>query len=270
MSYNAMGAYHTVYPGQPIVEAAAGFGGYAVGARAIPPGIHQPPDPAYGRQTAIGSDCPAPYACGIGRGTCPPAYSGPAWPSCSYSGFGAVGGFAATFNPASIWNDIQTSNVCYSPQGVEYHACQANAPSCPRGMCNAASQRAVSAIAKGLNQLGYGELPENGSGVQAVAAAFKQFLSDHHLTAGPGFGFTQDGLAMMKQKLVSGDTPGPGDPIHYDDKGLPTDTGTSKAGLGTMLLVGLLVAGGVAAVAIAAKKKNATHTTYQYAANSGW
>jgi hypothetical protein len=308
MSYTqGMGAYHGVYPGQVIVEAAAGLGGYARGATIIPPGIHpsaippgirpgwQPPDPGmrsslgeyYSPEYAWPSGCavagvgaapgypgyPWPGGCSMAGVGASPGYPGYPWPGgCPMAAFGAAEGFAKTFTPSAIWTDIQKAGECYNPSGVYYEVCQNSPGASVCGACNYAGKRAASTIAKGLNQLGYGILPEDGSGITQVATAFKSFLSDHHLTPGPGFGFTQDGLALMKQKLDAGETPGPGDTIIYDDKGLPTDKGTSRAGLGTMLLAGLVIAGGVALLAVAAKKKSGTSTqhtsaTYKYAAN---
>jgi peptidoglycan hydrolase-like protein with peptidoglycan-binding domain len=107
----------------------------------------------------------------------------------------------------------------------------------------AAANQAVATIQKGLNDLGYGPVGVDGAWGPASAGAFKKFLSANGLLAIPdcpgpsgaaGSCPTKDGIAKMSQLLG----------------------GSSHAGMGMMLGLGLAGAAVVAGMVLMSKKKH--------------
>lgn len=139
-------------------------------------------------------------------------------------GFGSV---SETFSAAGVWQDVQATYPC-SASGVWV------------GSCNAAGARAVKAVQAGLNALGYGPIPVDGNVNSPWQGQWKQFLSQHGLTPGPGFGLSEQGLLLMEDLLKSGKTPGPNKPVDFkkvNGEYIPMD----KGGIGTASMGGILV-----------------------------
>lgn len=172
----------------------------------------------------------------------------------SLRGFGAVG--SSQFDAAAVWQDIAESNKCYGSaaqqqKGWQYLPGQ-------QGKCNAAGQRANKAIAAALNELGYGPIAVDGS--ISWKSAYAKFLNDFGLTAGPGYGITQQALATMETQIAEQNTPGPNKPVEYDKvgtdyipKGKPGETAT--AGMGGVAIVALLAVAGAVTYAVVKKRR---------------
>lgn len=159
------------------------------------------------------------------------------------AGFGAVG--SSGFSADDVLRNVAISDTCYGPGGTGK----------PSGACNVAGQKANKAVAAGLNELGYGPVAVDGS--ISWQGAWSQFLADHGLTPGPGFGLTKQGLLLMEQQIRNGEKPGPGKKVVYkkvNGEYVPTgEEGESMAGVGLGLL--FVAAAGVGYLAYRAGKR---------------
>lgn len=179
-----------------------------------------------------------------------------------FNGMGGLGAFyylqgfgstAETFSAAAVWQDVLTTNACYGPEDQR-------PASPPYGACNAAGSRAVKAVQAALNELGYGPIPVDGNVSSPWEGQWKQFLAQHNLSPGPGFGLTEQGLILMEKFLKEGKTPGPNKPVKFDKVNgeyIPTGDDTAFAGLGAGgLLLAAAVIGGLLVMAGKDKKKD--------------
>lgn len=164
-----------------------------------------------------------------------------------YMGFGAV---ADTFDPDAIMANIAKSDKCYGPGGK-------GAADPGAGACNYAGQQVGKEMQVALNELGYGPIAVDGT--LSWRGPYQQYLADNGLTMGPGFGITRQALVLMKQQLVAGITPGPGEKVGYEKVGgeyVPTDKGGIGGKLSrSSLALGLIAVAAVGAIVIVARKK---------------
>lgn len=169
-------------------------------------------------------------------------------------GFGSI---AATFSAADVWADVQIVGSCFSWDAAK--GATVNQSGLSQGECNNKSQQVNKAVSAALNELGYGPISVDGS--ISWQGAYSKFLADFGLTKGPGYGLTQQALAVMEQQLRDGKVPGPNPPVKYEkiDKNTYVPTGKpglAAAGLGTGgLILAALVLGGIGYAAYKSGKK---------------
>lgn len=179
-----------------------------------------------------------------------------------YAGYGYYHGMGAirqTFNADQVWADAQkggaigATQASFSAGGCTGSGQHPDGPGPLADAClaiwklmgsqNAAGLRAANAVREGLNELGYGPLTLSVAWGGADRSAWEAFTSKHNLPAGPGL-VNKVGLDKMQDVLRGVGPNGPNGP-----------NGPSKAGLGKVGWLLLLLAGGAATVALVSGKK---------------
>lgn len=166
---------------------------------------------------------------------------------CGCNGLGQCGcaGLGANdigFDADKVWADVQASNRRYLPSGDLYGICPPPSgppnPGCAEAA--SASYRAIVAMQKGLNALGYTIKVGEAYGTNFVNT-WKKFATDQGLAGG----VDKTSIYKMQELLSTGATPGP-----------------AKAGLskGAMLAIGAGILA-VAGLAVLAKRKRTTSST---------